>query len=96
MLRQKFQKPKIIEKKIHKIRENENPSRLEKEENEKYLTELEEELNKREKYYDRDNPVYYGIRDLINLIDEMDENHYKPIRVKGTFNDNYMEYESRG
>ena len=36
MLRQKFQKPKIIEKKIHKIRENENPSRLEKEENEKY------------------------------------------------------------
>ena len=45
---------------------------------------------------DRDDPVYYGIRDLINLIDEMDKDHYKPVRVKGAFNDNYMEYESRG
>ena len=26
----------------------------------------------------------------------MDEDYYKPIRVKSAFNDNYIDYESRG
>ena len=40
MLSQKFQKTKLIVKKLHKIRKNENLSRLEKEENKNNLTEL--------------------------------------------------------
>ena len=64
-------------------------------ENEKYITELEKELNKREKYYDRDDPDYYGIRDIINLFDEIDEDYYTPIKVNGAFNNNYIEYENR-
>ena len=40
MLRRKFQKTKLIGKKLHKIRKNENLSRLKKEEKKKYLTEL--------------------------------------------------------
>ena len=62
-LRHKFRRPKLIEKKLYRISKNDNPSRLEKEEAKKYLTELEEELNKREKYNDHDDPDYYGIRD---------------------------------
>ena len=38
MLRRKFQKTKLIGKKLHKIRKNENLSRLKKEEKKKYLT----------------------------------------------------------
>ena len=95
-LRHRFQKPKIIGEKLYKIRKNENPSRLENEENEKYITELEKELNKRKKYYDRNDPHYYGIRDTINLFDEIDEDYYKPIKVNDAFNNNYIEYESRG
>ena len=64
-------------------------------ENEKYITELEKELNKREKYYDRDDPDYYGIRDIINLFDEIDEDYYTPVKVNGAFNNNYIEYENR-
>ena len=64
-------------------------------ENEKYITELEKELNKREKYYDRDDPDYYGIRDIINLFDEIDEDYYTPVKVNGSFNNNYIEYENR-
>ena len=94
-LRHRFQKPTIIGKKLYKIRKNENPSRLEKEENGKYITELEKELNKRNKYYDRNDSHYYGIRDTINLLDEIDEDYYKPIKVNDAFN-NYTEYESRG
>ena len=26
----------------------------------------------------------------------MDEDYYKPIKVSGAFNDNYIKYESRG
>ena len=64
-------------------------------ENEKYITELEKKLNKREKYYDRDDPDYYGIRDIINLFDEIDEDYYTPVKVNGAFNNNYIEYENR-
>ena len=38
--RHKFQKTKLIVKKLHKIRKNENLSRLKKEENKNNLTEL--------------------------------------------------------
>ena len=31
-----------------------------------------------------------------NLFEEINEDYYKPIKTKGAFNNNYMEYESRG
>ena len=31
-----------------------------------------------------------------NLFDEIDEDYYKPIKTKGAFNGNYIEYESKG
>ena len=45
-------------------------------------------LNKKEKYryHDRDDPDYYGIRDIESLFGKVDEEDYcKPILVKKTF-----------
>ena len=36
-----------------------------------------------------------GIRDIINLFDEINEDYYKPVKTKSAFNNNYIEYESR-
>ena len=94
-LKHKFRRPKKIGKKLYRIRKNEILSRLEKEEIEKYLTELEEELNKREKYNDREDPDYYGIRDIENLFNKINEGFYKPINIRDAFNGNYREHKSR-
>ena len=48
------------------------------------------------KYYDYDNTKYQGIRDTVNLLGKVDEGYYKPIKNKSAFNDNYIEYESKG
>ena len=55
-------------------------------------------LNNKEKYspYDRDDFDSSGIRDIENLFDEVcEEDYYKPILVKSSFNGNYKYYESR-
>ena len=52
---------------------------------------------KKSKYLD--NEEYRGIRDLEHLfkqINENDEDYYKPILVRSSFNENYKKYESRG
>ena len=36
------------------------------------------------------------MRQIENLFDEINKDYYKPIKTKGAFNDNYIEYESRG
>ena len=56
-------------------------------------------LNKKEKYrdHDRDDPDYYGIREIEVLFGEADKNdYYKPILVKSAFKGSYKKYESRG
>ena len=66
---------------------------------EKLLKKLkEEDLNRLEKhqYNDNDDLDYKGTRQIENLFDKINENYYKPIKTKGAFNNNYMEYESRG
>ena len=51
---------------------------------------------KKSVYLDEDEE-YKGIRDIENLFDDRDDNdYYKPILVKSSFNENYKEYESRG
>ena len=67
------------------------------EEIEKSLHELERNLPKTKKYYDYDDAEYRGIKDLKDLFDlSIDEDYYKPIITKSAFNNNYIQYESRG
>ena len=54
---------------------------------------------KKSKYLDDDDEEYKGIMDLEHLFEEINENDdddYRPILVKSSFNDSYNEYESRG
>ena len=47
------------------------------------------------RYYDKDE--YKGTKSIRNLLDlPIDEDYYKPIITKGTFNSNYIQYESMG
>ena len=68
-----------------------------KKEIERNLTELEENLFKTKKYCDYDDTEYKGIRDVKDLFDlPIDEDYYKPIITNGAFNNNYIQYESKG
>ena len=90
---------KEVKEKLYEIEHNENLSEAEKEENDEYLRKLVRILNDKEEHslYDRDDFDYYGIRDIENLFDEAsEEDYYKPILVKSSFNGNYKYYESRG
>ena len=54
---------------------------------------------KKSGYLDDDDEEYKGIRDLEYLFEEINENdedYYKPILVKSSFNEGYKKYESRG
>ena len=85
--------------KLYEIEHNENLSEAEKEENDEYLRKLVRNLNNKEKYglYDRDDFDYYGMRDIENLFDKVsEEDYYKPILVKSSFNGKYKYYESKG
>ena len=89
---------KKIKKKLYKIENKKNLSEVEEEEINEYLIELKRILNKKKlRYHDRDDPDYYGIRDIEVLLGEADEkDYYKPILVKSSFKGNYKIYESRG
>ena len=64
------------------------------------LVELVNKLNEKEKYryHDHDDLDYRGIRDIENVFDNIDDDddYYKPILVKSSFDENYKYYESRG
>ena len=58
---------------------------------------LEESLFKLKKYYDYDDTEYQGIRDVANLFNQStNEDYYKQIWTKSSFNGIYIEYESKG
>ena len=91
-----------IKKELYEIEKKENLSDKKKEENYDYLVNLTNTLNNKEKYqyHDRDDLDYYGIKDTENLFGDVDEDndddYYKPILVKNSFENNYKYYESRG
>ena len=90
---------KEIKDKLYKIEHQRNLSEEEKEENDEYLRKLVRILNNKEKNSskNRDDLNYNGIRDIEILLGEIsEEDYYKPIFVKSSFNDNYKYYESRG
>ena len=62
-------------KKLYEIEHKENLSEQEKEENDEYLTKLLRDLNKKEDnlHHDRDDPDYYGIRDIESLFSDIDD-----------------------
>ena len=61
---------------------------------EEYIKKLNEDLNKlgRNQYNDNKDLEYEGIKE----IEIIEENYYKPIKTKHAFDDDYIEYESRG
>ena len=63
----------------------------------KYLDELDEKIDKLEKYHDYDDFEYKGIKDTKDLFKlSIDKDHYKPVLVKSGYNNNYVQYESKG
>ena len=63
----------------------------------KYLDELNQKILKLDKYHDYDDYEYKGIKDIKDLFKlSIDKDHYKPIVVKSGYNNNYVQYESRG
>ena len=63
----------------------------------KYLDELDKKIDKLEKYYDHDDFEYKGIKDIKDLFKlSIDKDHYKPVLVKSSYNNNYVQYESKG
>ena len=90
---------KKITKELYEIEKKENLSDKEKEENYDYLVNLTNTLNKKEdKYHDRDDLDYNGIRDIENLIGNVyvDDDNSITILVKRCFKNNYKYCESRG
>ena len=88
-----------IKKELYEKQNKKNLSDKEKEKIDDNLLELVNKLNKKEKYryHDRDDLDYHGIRDIENLFDaDNNEDYYKPILVKSSFNESYKYYESRG
>ena len=88
-----------IKTELYEIVKKKNLSDKEKEEIYDHLLKLVKTLNKKEKnqYHDRDDPDYYGIKDIENLFGNVDDDdYYKPILIKSAFKNNYKYYESRG
>ena len=102
-LRYGFSKSKINE--FRRIRYNiknlKNISIPEIKETEKNLFESEKSLSRLKKYYDYDDTEFQRIRDIGNLFNRValsgiDENYHKAIKTKSVFNDNHIEYKSKG
>ena len=89
---------KKIKKELYGIEKTQNLSDNEKEKIYGHLVKLANKLDKKEEHKsnDRDDDVYFGIKELENLLGDIDgDYYYKPVLVKGSFKKN--EYcESRG
>ena len=63
----------------------------------KYLDELDNKIDKLEKYHGYDDFEYKGIKDINDLFKlSIDKDPYKPVLVKSGYNNNYVQYESKG
>ena len=75
-----------IKKKRYQTENKENLSEQENKKIDEYLTKLVRTLNKKEEYrhHGRDDPDYYGIRDMESLFSDIDD-YCEPILVKSSF-----------
>ena len=97
--RYKFSKSKIneIRENLYEIESEKNFFESKIKDIERNLTELEENPSKTKKYYDYDDIEYKGIRNTKYLFDlSVTEDYYQPIITKSAFNNNYIQYESKG
>ena len=81
-----------IRKELYDIEKKKRLTKAQKESLYKYLIVLANTLDKKEeyKYSDHDDLDYFGIRDIENLLDHINnDDYYKPILVKISFNNNY-------
>ena len=70
---------------------------MDKKKTNRYLDELDKKILKLDKYHDYDDYEYKGIKDKKDLFKlSIDKDHYKPILVKSGYNNNYVQYESKG
>ena len=61
------------------------------------MDELDEKLHKLDKHQDYDDFEYRGIKNVHDLFKlSIDKDYYKPILVKSGYNNNYIQYESKG
>ena len=97
-LKYRFSKSKISEfrRSLYNIKNQKNLSTPEIKETEKNLLELEKSLYNLKKHCDHDDTEYQVIGDIKNLFSEVDEDYYKPIKIKSASNGNYIKYESKG
>ena len=63
----------------------------------KYLNKLDKKILKLDKYHYYDGCEYRGIKNIKNLFKlSIDKDHYKPVLAKSGYNNNYIQYESKG
>ena len=95
-LRYKLSKDELddIRKNLYNI---EKTKQFNSEKANKYLDELDKKILKLEKYDRDDDYEYKGIKNIQNLFKlSIDEDYYKLILVKSGYNNNYIQYESKG
>ena len=75
----------------------EKRNQLESKKTKRYLDKLDKKILKLDKYDRDDDFVYKGIKNIHNLFKlSIDKGHFKPILVKSGYNNNYIQYESKG
>ena len=94
----KFSKSELkeIKRKLYEIENKKNL--LGSKKSNKYLDELKiKKIIKLYKHHYHDDFEYRGMKSLHNLFKlSIDEDYYKPILVKSGYNNNYIQYESKG
>ena len=88
-----------IRKELYDIEKKKRLTKAQKERIHEYLIKLANSLDKNEEYKhsDHDDLDYFGIRDIENLLDHINnDDYYKPILVKRSFNNNCEYCEIRG
>ena len=92
---------KLSKGELQKIRENlyniEKTKQFNSKKTNEYLDELNKKILKLEKYHHHDD---YEYREIKNVKDSfklsIDKNYYKPILIRSGYNNNYIQYESKG
>ena len=63
----------------------------------RYLDELDKKILKLDIYHDYDDNEYKAIKDIKDLFKlSINKDHYKPVLVKSGYNNNCIQYESKG
>ena len=85
---------KVIKTKLYNI---EKTKKISSNKTTKYLDELDKMTLKLDEYRDYDDYEYKRIKNIKDLFKtSISNDHYKPKLVNSGYNNNYVEYESRG